>query len=270
MSDAVRHQPVVSGSQVIAAGLASTTAAIVTSKFGVAGTLLGAALTSMIITGGGAVLRGYLENATGNVRKMPRKIKASANRRKANRYSEPPVMPERPDLRNNFAGRMRAAFGWFSHLPPMMRRPILIKAVIGTVIAFAIGMVAVTAVEAGIGNSLACGLWSKCPTGAAPGVHLGVDRQSGATSSVSLARPKSATPTTDTTEQPGSSLFGGNDQEAQPAPAEPVDPNQSVQPAPEDPSSGVETPVPVPQEAAPGTETPTETPPVAEPAAPTE
>ena len=57
--------PVVSGSQVFAAGLASTTAAFVTSKFGVAGTILGAALTTMIITGGAAILNAYLQSVTG-------------------------------------------------------------------------------------------------------------------------------------------------------------------------------------------------------------
>lgn len=270
VNDSVRPQPVISGSQVLGAGLASTTAAIVTSKFGVAGTLIGAAITSMIITGGSAVFRAYLESVTGNVRRVPHKIRAKANRRRADRYSEPPVIPDRPDLLNNRVGRFRAALGWFSHLPPMLRRPILIKALAGTVIAFVIGMVVVTTVEAGIGNSLACGFWSKCPTGAAPGVHVGVDRQTGATSSVSLARPKSTSPPTDGTQQPGSSLFGGG-QEAQPSPSDPAvtpDPNQSVDPAvPQDPASGTETPqVPqVPQDPASGTETPSQTP-SAEPA----
>ena len=44
----------------MAAGLAATGAAFVTSRFGVAGTLLGAALTAMIITAGSAVLKAYI------------------------------------------------------------------------------------------------------------------------------------------------------------------------------------------------------------------
>jgi hypothetical protein len=41
--------------QIVAAGLAATGAAFVTSRFGAAGTLLGAAVTTMIITGGSAI-----------------------------------------------------------------------------------------------------------------------------------------------------------------------------------------------------------------------
>jgi len=170
MSEAARHTPAVSGHQVLAAGLASTTAAIVTSRFGVAGTLLGAALTSMIITGGGAILRAYLESVTGNVSKMPHKIQARANRRKAGRV-EASTIPGRPDLRENFMGRLRAALDWFSHLPTFSRRSIMIKGFIAAVVAFVIGLVAITGAEALIGNNLSCGLWSKCTVGASPGVH---------------------------------------------------------------------------------------------------
>ena len=165
--------PVVSGSQVFAAGLASTTAAFVTSKFGVAGTLLGAALTTMIITGGAAILNAYLESVTGNVRKVPQKLRARRERRKAARYAEPPpeTPPGRPDLRANFMGRLRAAVGWFSHLPLPARRSILVKGLIAAVVAFAISMGAIYALERGIGNSLSCGLWGNCPEGATPGIH---------------------------------------------------------------------------------------------------
>jgi hypothetical protein len=192
VSDEARQQaPVVSGSQVLAAGFAATTAAFVTSRFGVAGTLLGAALTAMIITGGSAILRAYLESVTGNVRKVPHKLRERRNRWKAGRSAEPPdTMPGRPDLRDNFAGRMRAALGWFSHLPPLARRSILIRGLIAAVVAFVIGMAAVYAVEQGIGNSLSCGLWAKCPEGATPGIHLGGRDGTGAKSSLSLGRAK--------------------------------------------------------------------------------
>src|SRR5215212_11347552 len=105
----------------MAAGLAATGASFVTSRFGVAGTLLGAALTAMIITGGSAILKSYLESVTGNVRNVPDKLRTRANRLKAMRYGEPDTLPERPDLRDNFAGRMRAAMDWFSQLPTLSR-----------------------------------------------------------------------------------------------------------------------------------------------------
>jgi hypothetical protein len=175
---------------VVSAGLASATAALLTSKFGLAGTLLGAALTTMIITGGSAVLKAYLENVTGHVRKMPRKLQAKADRRKTGDYTEPAALPERPDLGDNFAGRMRAALGWFSHLPPLTRRSILIKGLIAAAVAFVIGMGAVYALEKGIGNSLSCGLWGNCPAGATPGIHIGGGDRAGASSTINLGRAK--------------------------------------------------------------------------------
>jgi hypothetical protein len=174
----------------MAAGFAAAAAAFVTSRFGVAGTLLGAALTAMIITGGSAILKAYLETVTGNVRKMPRKLRERRNRWKAERSAQPETLPERPDLRDNFAGRMRAALDWFSHLPPPARRSILIKGLIAAAFAFVVGTGAIWAVEKGIGNSLSCGIWAKCPEGATPGIHLGKDRDTGARSTLSFGRAK--------------------------------------------------------------------------------
>src|SRR3712207_2276919 len=174
MSDVAKRAPVVSVHQVVGAGLAAATAALVTSRFGVTGTLLGAALTAMIITGGSAILKAYLESVTGRVRKVPGKIRSQRERRNAGRYAEEPsTIPGRPDLLNNFAGRMRAALGWFSHLPTLTRRSILVKGLIAAVAAFVIGMGTVYAFEKVIGNSLSCGLWANCPEGTSPGIHVG-------------------------------------------------------------------------------------------------
>jgi len=175
--------------QVLSAGLASTAAAFVTSRFGVAGTLLGAALTAMIITGGSAILRSYLESA-------PSKLKARRERRKAGRHAVSDTLPERPDLRDNFMGRMRAAMGWFSQLPLLTRRSILLKGLIGGAVAFMIGIGAVYAAETIIGNSLSCGLWSNCPKGATPGTHLRGGDGRGANPTITLGRAKTNATTT--------------------------------------------------------------------------
>ena len=166
--------------QVMAAGLAATCAAFVTSRFGVAGTLLGAGITAMIITAGSAVLKAYIENAAGRVRSGATKLR---ERRDASPTAAPPeVPPEQPaptpqdsppgrsDLRNNFVGRMRAAVDWFRGLPTPARRPILIKAFVAAGVAFVICMVAVWGVEKVIGNSLSCGFWGTCTVGATPGI----------------------------------------------------------------------------------------------------
>ncbi len=175
----------------MAAGLASTCAAFVTSRFGVAGTLLGAALTAMIITGGSAILKAYIENAAGRVRGGATRLR---ERREAPQTAAPPEQdaptaqgspPGRTDLRNNFVGRMRAAVDWFRGLPTPARRPILIKALIAAGVALVICLVAIWGVEKLIGNSLSCGLWSKCPVGAAPGIHVAGFDDSGAGSTLS-------------------------------------------------------------------------------------
>src|SRR3712207_4612035 len=95
----------------LAAGLASAGAAIITSRFGVAGTLLGAALTTMIITGGSAILKAYLEGVTSQVRKVPRRLR---QRREAGRYAQTATGPRSPDPLNNLPGRrvLPPGSGW--------------------------------------------------------------------------------------------------------------------------------------------------------------
>jgi len=167
----------------MSAGLAATGASFVTSRFGVAGTLLGAALTAMIITGGSAILRAYLEAASGRVRGMPTKLRAGREQHKAGDFGG--TMPGRPDLRDNFVGRMRAALDWFRHLPTLSRRSILIKGLLAAAVAFVICMGVVWGAEKVIGNSLSCGLWAQCPYGAVPGIHPAGYGGTGAGSSIS-------------------------------------------------------------------------------------
>lgn len=173
----------VNPNQVMAAGLAATAASLVTSRFGVAGTLLGAALTAMIITGGSAILKSYMETVSGRVRGMPTKIRSRREQQRAGDIGG--TMPGRPDLRDNFVGRMRAALDWFSHLPALSRRSILIKGFLAAAVAFVICMGVVWGAERVIGNSLSCGLWAKCPYGAVPGIHPAGYGGSGAGSSIS-------------------------------------------------------------------------------------
>jgi hypothetical protein len=167
----------------MSAGLAATVASLVTSRFGVAGTLLGAALTAMIITGGSAILRSYVEAVSGRVRGMPTKLRARREQERAGDYGG--TMPGRPDLRDNFMGRMRAALDWFRHQPTLSRRSILIRGLVAAAIAFVICMGVVWGTEKVIGNSLSCGIWAQCPYGAVPGIHPAGYNGTGAGSSIS-------------------------------------------------------------------------------------
>ena len=153
----------------MSAGLAATGASFVTSRFGVAGTLLGAALTAMIITGGSAILRAYLETLSGRVRQVPTKLRSRREQKSAGDSGG--IMPARPDLRDNFVGRMRAALGWFSHLPTRRRRSILMRGLLAAVVALLLCLALVWGTEKLIGNSLSCGLWAECPYGTVPGIH---------------------------------------------------------------------------------------------------
>jgi hypothetical protein len=133
------RQPLVKPSAVVAAGVASALAAFFTSRFGVAGTMLGAALTAMIITGGSALFSFYMERAAARAR--------------------------------NVRGLTRMA-------PP--RRSVLLGVLLAAVASFVLGMGVITAVELGVGKSLSCWVWNKCPTrddaggaGAASGAATG-------------------------------------------------------------------------------------------------
>jgi hypothetical protein len=177
--------PSIDTHQIVAAGLAATCAAFVTSRFGVAGTLLGAGITAMIITGGSALLKAYIENAAGRVRSGATKLRGRTEAGPAAPPEQAATPPGRPDLRNNFTGRMRAAVEWFRGLPTPARRPILIKALAATAVALVICLVAIWGVEKVIGNSLSCGFWGNCPYGAAPGIHVAGFDDSGAGSTLS-------------------------------------------------------------------------------------
>ena len=237
----------------MAAGLAATGAAFVTSRFGVAGTLLGAALTAMIITGGSAVLKAYIENAAGRVRSgatrlQERRTESSTAAPAQEAPTEQANPPGRPDLRDNFAGRMRAAVDWFRQLPTPARRPILMKALLAAVVALVICLVAIWGVEKLIGNSLSCGIWSKCPYGAAPGVHVAGFDDSGAGSTLSGGNVDlgGGGGVVDSIRQGGGIpdgrdlIPGGSDSSASPAPEEeaPSSASPEAEPIPEeDPSS---------------------------------
>ena len=273
MSNAAKQGPTVSGSQVMGAGVAAAAAALVTSKFGVAGTLLGAALTAMIITGGSAILKAYLESVTGRVRKVPGKIRTRRERPKAGRYAEEPsTIPGHPELLNNFAGRMRAAMDWFSHLPPLTRRSILIKGLIAAAVAFVIGMGAVFAFEKVINNSLSCGLWANCPEGANPGIHILGDERGARSTLVGGGAKTEAAPRNEILDPDGRQVPGSQQDNQQQAPrgdeqspglfepdrpVEPQTPPEPVEPEPVEPEPVEPEPVePEPQAPVPGQETP--------------
>lgn len=141
--DEQQKQTILDPAKVIAGGVASPVAALLTSRFGVAGTMIGLALTAVIATVVTDVLKVYLARAPGTVTKIPGGFTKSPWRRA-------------------FA-RLRMPFSKFSSLPPARRRPILIGSVIAGGIAFFVGLIVVTGLELGVGKSLSCWVWNECP-----------------------------------------------------------------------------------------------------------
>lgn len=218
----------------------------------------------MIITGGSTILVAYVENITGRVRRVPGKVREHAAQRKV---SSAPNPPGRPDLRNNFMGRLRAVLNWFSNLPTLRRRTILARALIPATVAFVIGMGVVTALEVGAGQSLSCGLWNKCPTayegagGTRPTLALGRDKVNA--NVAGDQRQHIDSPDNQTIEPdpsapsagPSESAPAESDTPASPAAEEPIaeepvveeDPAEAPAPeppAPEDPAAGGDEPAP--------------------------
>ena len=151
--DEQKKQPILDLPKIIAVGTAAPVATILTSRFGVAGTLIGLALSTAILTALADILNVYLARASAMVAKVPETV-----------VKMPGGLRARLSWRN-IRGRLRAAFARFSTLPPApaRRRSILIGSVIGAVISFLVGLIIVTGLELSVGKSLSCWVWNDCP-----------------------------------------------------------------------------------------------------------
>jgi hypothetical protein len=115
------HKPDIRLSQLIAAALAAITAAFLGSRLGVAGTVVGAGVASIVSTVAGALYQHSLDRTTHTVRSRVGQARTDEPAAEGTVLVEPPVA--RP------------------------RRPRWVVAVALTVLAFVIGMGAVTGVE---------------------------------------------------------------------------------------------------------------------------
>ena len=132
--------------KVIAVGIASPVATLLTSRFGIAGTLIGLAVGAVVITVIVDVLKVYLARVPGAVTTIPGGFKKRSSFR-------------------NLLERIWLPFSKFSSLKPARRRSILIGSIAAAGISFFVGLSAVTALEVGVGKSLSCWIWNECATG---------------------------------------------------------------------------------------------------------
>ena len=140
--------------KVIAVGISAPVATILTSRFGVAGTLIGLALSAVILTALADMLKVYLARAPATVAKVPDAVAKMPGGLRA-RLSW-----------HNVRIRLRAAFARFSSLSPApaRRRSVMIGSFVAAGISFLVGLIIVTGLELGVGQSLSCWVWHECPT----------------------------------------------------------------------------------------------------------
>ncbi len=121
--------------KVIAVGISSPVATILTSRFGVAGTLIGLALSAVILTALADMLKVYLARAPATVARVPTKM-----------VKVPGGLRARLSWRN-VRGKLMVAFARFSSLPlaPARRRSIMIGSIVAAGISFVVGLIVVQA-----------------------------------------------------------------------------------------------------------------------------
>ncbi len=151
--DEQKKQTILDIPKVIAVGIASPVATILTSRFGVAGTLIGLALSAVILTALADMLKVYLACAPAMVAKVSDAV-----------TKLPGGMRARLSWRS-IRNRLRAGFSRFSPLPPTSakRRSVLIGSAVAAGISFFASLIIVTALELGVGKSLSCWVWNDCP-----------------------------------------------------------------------------------------------------------
>lgn len=143
--DQQNRQSILDVPKVVAGAIASPVAALLTSRFGVAGTMVGLALSAVIVTVISDVLKVYLARAPGAVVSIP------------GGFSKKPRWQQ-------MLYSLRQPFSKFASLAPARRRSILIRSLIAGVIMFGVGLAIVTGLEVSVGKDLSCWVWKNCPT----------------------------------------------------------------------------------------------------------
>jgi hypothetical protein len=131
--------------KVLAVGVVSPAAAAITSRFGIAGTLLGLVLSAMLITVGVDLLKVYLARVPGAVTTIPGGFRSKSS------------------LRNLFE-RMKRPFSKFASLPRPRRRSLIVGSLVAAGVSCLVGLILITVLEVGVGKNLSCWVWDNCST----------------------------------------------------------------------------------------------------------
>jgi hypothetical protein len=159
--DEQKKQTIFDAPKVIAIGIASPAATLLTSRFGIAGTLLGLALSAMILTAVADFLKVYLARTSHAAHAA-----ATAATRVPGALKAPRVFPPSYLFRRKGRTGTKAPYRGFSSPPGgrWRRWSLLVgRSVVAAGISFLLGLGAVTALEHSAGKSLTCWVWEECP-----------------------------------------------------------------------------------------------------------
>jgi hypothetical protein len=179
-------------SQVVAGALAAVTAALVGSTMGVAGTVVGAGLASVISTVGGAVYLKSIQRTKESVRTVRAKVVGRSGGTTVLVSDEDPEEPTGAEVEAVPAEAPEEAER--SDQPPRDRRRRWPALVVTTVAAFALGMLAITGVEWLRGESLSGDSGTTFGSIVAPRHGGGDEHPSTPTTSTTTPTPTTTTP----------------------------------------------------------------------------
>jgi hypothetical protein len=199
MAEEGKSQTFVETHKAIAAGIASVIAAVFTSRLGVAGTLIGTAVTAVVITLGSAIFKAQLMKASHRISGLPDTVRGRLSTQQiripgkpsVEPNPEPAAKPEAADERRpGLLSRLHAVPGFLRDLPSAQRRKVLLAGLLAGLVAAVIGLGTVTGIELAGGKTLSCLVWS-CPD------DNGSEGSSGS-SGLSIFGGRSYGPSTDT------------------------------------------------------------------------
>ena len=245
MAEEGKSQTYVETHKAVAAGIASVIAAVFTSRLGVAGTLIGTAVTAVLITLGSAVFKAQLMKASHRIVGLPETVRSRYSTQQvripgkpnAEPNPEPAAKPEATDKRPGLLSRLRAVPSFLRELPSTQRRRVLLAGLLAGLMATVIGLGTVTGIELAGGKTLSCLVWS-CPDDSS-------SEESSSSSGLSIFGGRSYGSSTDTRSVPSGEqpVAPGNEQQV------PGRPNE--QPAQPGAGSGAGQPDQAPQDADP-------------------
>jgi hypothetical protein len=170
MAEEGKSQTFVETHKAVAAGIASVLAAVFTSRLGVAGTLIGTAVTAVVITLGSAVFKAQLMKASHRISGLPETVRGRLSTQQiripgkpsAEPNPEPSAKPEEEaaEKRPGLLSRLRAVPGFLKELPSAQRRRVLLAGLLSGLVATVIGLGTVTGIELAGGKTLSCLVWS--------------------------------------------------------------------------------------------------------------